>query len=69
MAALFRDHGQRWEIEPLEPGCQWVACARDGPAVQIIAARDIAGLRFHIEAAERDQAQPGVSASGPAASS
>jgi len=58
LAALFRDHGQRWEIERLEPGSQWVACTRDGQAVQIIAARDIAGLRYHIEAAERAETQP-----------
>lgn len=54
LSDLFRDYGERWEIEKLLQGCQWVACTRNGPPVQIIAARDVNALRYHIEAAERE---------------
>lgn len=55
LARLFRDHGDRWEIEKITRGCEWVAVRRDeGGALQIIGAHDIGALRFHIEAAERE---------------
>jgi hypothetical protein len=53
LAALFREFGRRWEIEKIERGCEWVACTRDGGTIQVIAARDIAALRYHLETAER----------------
>jgi hypothetical protein len=60
LAALFREFGGRWEIEQIQRGCEWVACTRDGQDLQIVAARDIAGLRYTIEAAERhDPPTPG----------
>lgn len=56
LSALFRDHGEKWEIEQVLPGSRWVACSRSGAPVQIIAAHDLNALRFRIEAAERDAA-------------
>jgi len=58
LAKLFRDHGQRWEIERVERGTEWVAVLRDSkPIILIIGARDLSALRYHIEAAEREDAQ------------
>ena len=64
LARLFRDHGQRWEIERIERGCEWVAVQRetDGDFIRIIGARDLGALRYHIEAAERaDAGEQGAS--------
>jgi hypothetical protein len=56
---LFREFGQRWEIERVERGTEWVACRRDGGDVEIIGARDVGGLRFRLERAERGDAGEG----------
>jgi hypothetical protein len=55
LAKLFRDHGQRWEIERVERGAEWVACRRNGSFIDIIGARDLAALRYRMEEAEREE--------------
>ena len=45
LAKLFREYGQRWEIERVERGTEWVACRRDGEIIDIIGARDLGALR------------------------
>jgi hypothetical protein len=57
LAKLFRDYADRWEIERVERGTEWVACRRDGEIVDIIGARDLAGLRYKMDAAEREEAE------------
>jgi hypothetical protein len=57
LARLFRDHSERWEIERVERGTEWVACRRDSDFIDIIGARDLAALRYRIEAAEREEAE------------
>jgi hypothetical protein len=59
LAKLFRDYAGRWEIERVERGTEWVACRRDGEFIDIIGARDLAALRYRIDAAEREQAEEG----------
>ena len=57
LARLFRDHGQRWEIEKITRGSEWVAVRRDdGGAFHILSAHDLGALRHHIEASEREGA-------------
>jgi hypothetical protein len=57
LARLFRDYGERWEIERVECGTEWIACRRvNGGFIDIIAARDLDGLRSKIGRAEREDA-------------
>jgi hypothetical protein len=63
LAKLFRDYGERWEIERVERNTEWVACRRDGGLIDIITARDLAGLRYKMNAAERDDAEERESSS------
>ena len=56
LAKLFREYGQRWEIERVERGTEWVACRRDGEIIDIIGARDLGALRYRMEEAEREEA-------------
>jgi hypothetical protein len=58
LAKLFREHGDRWEIERVERGTEWVAVLRDSrPVILIIGARDLAALRYRMEEAEREEAE------------
>ena len=56
LTKLFRDYGQRWEIEHMEASARWVAVQRDGASVRIIGAHDLGALRYRLEQAERDDA-------------
>jgi len=58
LARLFRGYGDRWEIERVGRGTEWVAVQRGSePVIRIIGARDLAALRYRIEAAEREDAE------------
>jgi len=58
LARLFREYGERWEIERVERGTEWVAVQRGSePVIHIIGARDLAALRYRMEAAEREEAE------------
>jgi len=58
LARLFREYGDRWEIERVERGSEWVAVLRgSGPVICIIGARDLAALRYRMEATEREEAE------------
>jgi hypothetical protein len=59
LAKLFRDYADRWEIERVERGTEWIACRRDSDFIDIIGARDLGALRHRIEAAEREEAGEG----------
>jgi hypothetical protein len=57
LAKLLREHADRWEIERVERGTEWVAVLRDSkPVILIIGARDLAALRYRMEEAEREEA-------------
>ena len=59
LARLFREYGDRWEIERVERGTERVACRRDGEIIDIIGARDLGALRYRMEEAEREEAEEG----------
>ena len=54
LAGLFREYGQRWEIEQLDPGSAWVAVTRIGSFVQVIAAHDLDELRAELKKADAE---------------
>jgi hypothetical protein len=65
LAKLFRDFGQRWEIEPIPPGTKWIAVLREpgGACVVMVAAHDVVTLRFRMNQAERGEpaeSEPGA---------
>jgi hypothetical protein len=56
LARLFRDHSERWEIEQVPRGTEWVAVHKDPEGwCRIVASRDLAGLRYYIETAEHEE--------------
>jgi len=59
LAKLFRDSGERREIERVERGAEWVAVLRGSePVICIIGARDLAALRYRMEATDQIAARP-----------
>jgi hypothetical protein len=57
LAKLFREYGERWEIERVERGAEWVACRRNGSFIDLIGARDLGALRYRMDEAEREEAE------------
>jgi hypothetical protein len=57
LAKLFREYGNRWEIERVERGTEWVACRRDRDILDIVGARDLAGLRYKMDEVEREEGE------------
>jgi hypothetical protein len=57
LAQLYRDFGDRWEIEQIPRGTQWIAVLRDsgGDYVVMVAAHDVNALRFRMDHAEQDE--------------
>ena len=55
LARLFSEYGERWEIERVERGTEWVAVLRGSqPVIHIIGARALAALRYRMNEAERE---------------
>lgn len=57
LAKLFRDFGNRWEIEKVQRGTEWIAVQRDTGSdyIRVVAAHDLHGLRYHMNEAEREE--------------
>jgi hypothetical protein len=55
LARLFREYGDRWEIEHVERSTQWVAVRRGSDAMCIIGAHDLGSLRHRIKQAEQGE--------------
>lgn len=57
LARLFRDYGDRWDIEHILRGTEWVAVHREsgGDYIRIVAAHDLGALRYKMGQAERDE--------------
>jgi hypothetical protein len=57
LARLFRDFGQRWEIEPIPAGTKWIAVLREPGSAGVVmaAAHDVGTLRFRMSQAERGE--------------
>ncbi len=67
LARLYREYGERWDIEQIPPGTKWVAVLREsgGDYVRVVAAHDVHALRFRMQEAEQDEpeeGEPGASA-------
>jgi len=60
IAALMRDHGDRWQIEHNPGLAVWTAVRRspDGRHIHVLVAHDPAGLRGKLETVEADE--PGL---------
>jgi hypothetical protein len=56
LAKLYREFGERWEIEQIPRGTQWIAVQREpgGEDVRIVTGHDVDALRFRMRNAERD---------------
>jgi hypothetical protein len=56
LAKVFRDFGDRWEIEKVQRGTEWVAVQREtgGDYVRVVAAHDLHALRYRMHEVERD---------------
>lgn len=57
LAKVYREFGDRWEIEPMPPGTRWVAVLREsgGDYVRMVVAHDVHALRFRMDHAEREE--------------
>lgn len=57
LARLFREFGDRWDIEKVQRGTEWVAVGREsgGDYVRIVSAHDIGALRYRMNQAEQEQ--------------
>lgn len=66
LAKLFRDYGDRWEVEKIPRGTEWIAVDRDtsGDYIRVIAAHDLHALRFRLAQAESDEPEEREPATG-----
>ncbi len=57
LAKLFREYGERWEIERVERGTEWVAVQREtsGDYIRVVGGRDLGALRYKMDQDERDE--------------
>lgn len=65
LARLFREYGDRWEIERVERSTEWVAVQRDGGGdyIRIVGAHDLGALRYKMDQVERDEPEERESSS------
>jgi hypothetical protein len=56
VAALMRDHGERWQIEHTDLGV-WTAVRKspDGRHIRVLVAHDVTGLRGKLAGAETEE--------------
>ena len=57
LAQTFREYGDRWEIEKVPRGVEWIAVLREtgGDYIQIAAAQDLSALRYRMNQIERGE--------------
>jgi hypothetical protein len=57
LTRLYRDFGDRWDIELMPPGTRWIAVLREsgGDYVRMVAAHNDHALRFRMNATEHDE--------------
>ncbi len=56
LAKLYREFGDRWEIEPIPPGTKWMAVQRESADyIRTVTAHDVHALRFRMNEVERDE--------------
>lgn len=55
LAKLYREFGDRWEIEPIPLGARWIAVQRESPDyIRTVTAHEIGTLRFRLTEVERE---------------
>jgi hypothetical protein len=56
LTKLYREFGDRWEIEQIPAGARWIAVYRenDDDYIRFVLAHDIGGLRFTMTAVENE---------------
>lgn len=58
LAKVFRDFGDRWDIEKIPRRTEWAAVLRDtgsGDYVRLVTAHDLHALRYRMNEVERDE--------------
>jgi hypothetical protein len=66
LAKLLHDYGERWEIEKVARGTEWIGVLREtgGDYIRIVGASDLDGLRYRmglVEKEEPEEREPGGS--------
>ena len=56
LAKLLHHYADRWEIERVERGTEWVAVHREtsGDYIRIVGAHDLGALQYKMDQVERD---------------
>jgi hypothetical protein len=55
LARLYREFGDRWEIEPVPSGTKWIAVQRESADyIRTVTAHEIGALRFRMTEVERE---------------
>ena len=62
LARLYKDFGDRWEIEPIPPGTRWLAVDREsgGDLIRFVLAHEVGTLRFRLNRAEQEEPGQGA---------
>jgi hypothetical protein len=56
LAKMYREFGDRWEIEQIPPGTRWLAVHREsgGDYIRLLLAHDVGALRYCMTEADRE---------------
>lgn len=66
LARVFSDYGERWEIEKVNRGTEWIGVLREtsGDYIRIVGANDLDGLRYRMDLVEREEPEEGEPSGG-----
>ena len=61
LAKLVCDYGERWEIEKVTRGTEWIGVLREtsGEYIRIVGAHDLDGLRHRMDVVEEEGPEGG----------
>ena len=67
-AKMYREFGDRWDIEPIPPGTKWVAVDREscGDLTRLVFAHEVGALRYRMTEAEKEEPEEPESGTSPA---
>ena len=53
---MYREFGDRWEIEQIPPGTRWIAVYRENSDdyIRLVLAHDVGGLRYRMTEVESE---------------
>ncbi|HET7016051.1 MAG TPA: hypothetical protein VFI65_19165 [Streptosporangiaceae bacterium] len=56
LTKMYREFGDRWEIEQIPPGVRWIAVYRENndEYIRLVLAHDVGGLRYCMTEAENE---------------